>query len=228
MCSAFSVLTRLCPQTLSNFGVHCLGGSQINVSQQNTKCCGQWQADWRITCSPSIFFPHLRPANIPSYAPAPPKILCASYFLNSFFPPLLSLFLWLYHQLRKFDTWQNNLVIWVPVYMLLTSPRLLLWSLRWCRHVFDSSASNQCRFCTGWVNATRWTRLNLPHLAVCATSNKIHSPRYQRHTVIFTFAWRLPFIIFVFTDSANMIYIEDSSSHYSSTEHKHPVQQIWC
>lgn len=84
-----SVLTLLCPRTRFDFAVCCLRSSQINVSWQNTKCSGQCEIDWSITRSADISIPHLRPANIPAYTPAPPKILCGSYFL--FIPLLLSL-----------------------------------------------------------------------------------------------------------------------------------------
>lgn len=56
-----------------------LWSSQINVSQRNTKCSGQCKTDWRITGSPDISVPHLRPAHIPAYTPAPPLILYSAH-----------------------------------------------------------------------------------------------------------------------------------------------------
>lgn len=69
-----SMLTILLPQTLYDLALHWLWSSYINVSWQNTECGGRLQTDWRITCVPYIL-PRLRPAHIPAYTPAPPKIL---------------------------------------------------------------------------------------------------------------------------------------------------------
>jgi len=57
--------------------------SQVNASQQSTNSRGQRQTD-RRTCSPHIFFPHLQPADIPAYTPAPPKTVLTFYSTHSF------------------------------------------------------------------------------------------------------------------------------------------------